>query len=95
MAYFTCDQEGHREHETVAQALEDANERIQLARDNCDPEWPMETEDISVYEAPIGCEYPDEDGVLLFKATEADVRDAEEGDGCEYWCDYKMLPVAP
>ena len=94
MAYFTYDEGGSREHATLQAAIDDATESIKYARQLCDPEWPMNTGDISVYEAPSGSEYPDEEGTLLYRATEVDVRDAEEGDSVEYYCDYKMLPVA-
>ncbi len=77
MAYWTCDECGNREYQALAEALEDANEGIKVAREYCDPEWPMSVEDISVYEAAAGCECPDEEGTLIYKATEVDVRDAE------------------
>lgn len=90
MAYFSVDGEGHREYATLAEAVDDAEESINVARENCDPEWPMDTGDIAVFEAESGCEYPSEDGKLLFQAAEVNVREADEGSGCDYFCDYEL-----
>lgn len=77
-------------HETEAAAAAAAEEAIGIARDWCDPEWPSSVEEIAVYAAPIGCDEPDEDGRLVLIATEEKIRDAEPGEGVDYWCDYKM-----
>lgn len=95
MAYFVDDEEGVREYTFLAEALDDAAECIKEARKNCDPEWPTSVQSIRVFEAPSGCECLDEDGKLLYIATETNVQTADDGDGCEYWCDYEMRAPAP
>jgi len=85
MAFFACDESGCREYGFADDALRDANVCIKYAREFCDPEWPSSVDLICVYEAPAGCEYPVDDGKLLYQATEFNISDSEDGDG--YFCD--------
>lgn len=93
--YYVHDEGPTRHYPTLEEARADAEIQIDVCRENCDPEWPMSTESIGVYECNAETEYPDEDGRLVLIATEVDVRMPDEGDtSVEYWCDYKMLPPA-
>mgnify|MGYP006893239126 CR=1 FL=1 len=93
MTYYVVDEGGERKYSELQDALSDAKTSIECAREYCDPEWPTWVEDIAIYEAADDCECAYEEGVILYRATETDVRDAEEGDGCDYFCDYKMMPT--
>jgi hypothetical protein len=79
-------------HVTISEALASAAKCIDIARDCCDPEWPSWVEEIAIYEAPDDCEWPQEDGALQAVARMINIRDAEDGDGVDFWCDYGMAP---
>ena len=93
MPFFVYDGDRYREYQEFPDALTVADEAINGARECCDPEWPLWVEEISIWQAPAGCEQPHECGYLRFVATEVDARPAEDGDGCDYWCDYVMRPA--
>ncbi len=93
MAYFIYDGGECREYATVEEALDDATQAIGYAREACDPEWPMYTASIAVYEASSGCEEPCEDGVMIFCATEVEIEQPEYVEDGIYYCDYAMRPV--
>lgn len=92
MAYFLTSDAGIHRFRTMTEAKAAAKQCIDMARDACDPEWPGSVEEIAVYEAPDGCEFPDEDGRLVLIATATDHRRAKPGDLVDYWCDYAMAP---
>lgn len=80
---------------TIADAEHAASAAIDNARSCCDPEWPSWVEEIAIYEAPENCEYPAEDGHLLLHTRMTNVRDSEDGDGVDFWCDYEMASPEP
>jgi hypothetical protein len=82
---------------TLEEAKAVAHAAIVIAQDCCDPEWPDWASQIGIYAAPADCELPDEDGTLLWQARETNIRDADEGSGCDYFCDYALVKadIAP
>jgi hypothetical protein len=107
--YFVDPQSGDpfEQYDTLEEAVAAANESIEYTRQNMDGEWPLEVEDLTVYRAPVGCEYPDEDGVAVAKAVMVDV--VTKPDDCEpdgyspslglsfasvdFYCNYRVEPV--
>lgn len=65
-------------------------ECIDAARDFCDPEWPDWVEHIACFDAPTGCAAPDEDGKAVLVTRMIHLRDAEPGEGVDFWCDYEV-----
>lgn len=94
-------------YETLEGAIRAANEAIEYTRQNMDGEWPMEVEDLAVYQAEFGTEYPEEDGELVAKAVMVDVQhkpaDCDEFgysdslglnfSGVDFYCNYRVEPV--
>lgn len=93
MAFYTTDDSGYREFQYIDEALSYADDCIEVARGCCDPEWPLWGEDVAIYEASSGCEYPDEDGKVVYHAVECDIRFADEDSDVDYFCDYMMRQV--
>lgn len=88
--FHTFDGDRWSEHDTLQDATEAARSAIEGLRAVCDPEWSDTVEGVAVYEAPRGCEAPDEDGVQLYRSRMIDSRDGEDGEGVDIWCDYDL-----
>jgi hypothetical protein len=89
--FYAFDGDEWTKHETEDKAVTQSEASIVIARECCDPEWPDWVNHICVYKAPEDCEFPDEDGKLLRYAAECNKRNAEDGCGIDYWCDYQMV----
>ena len=74
---------------TKEEALEAAQEDLDTCRENCDPEWPMSTEDITVYLCPVGYEDTD-DCTVIYYIEKVPLEAPDQDDGIEY-CDYKLV----
>lgn len=95
MTFHLFDGDGWTKHATYEEAAEAAEESIGIAQRLCSPEWPDWVEEIAIYEAPDDCEEPGEDGAQVAYSKMCNEREAEEGDGCDFWCDYVISQVAP
>jgi hypothetical protein len=95
LVFYAFDGDNWSKHATLADASASAEESINIARDYCDPKWPDSVERVAVFEAPDGCEEPDEDGTLILQSRMVKICDAEPGDGVDFWCDYALAPVTP
>jgi len=93
MTFHVYNGDNWTKHTTLAEAQKEATVAIVDAQCCCDPEWPDWVNHIAVYEAPDDCECPDEDGMLLFQSSECNVREADDGCGCDYFCDYQLEKV--
>jgi hypothetical protein len=102
MKYYAVDMENWEwtECETEQEALEVAKETVDYCRECCDPEWPMGVEDIYVLYGIRDEEIDDgfEGCKVLYRSQEVDIvsltPEEAEQNGCEYYCDYAMRPVA-
>lgn len=94
MAYHLYDGDRWTEFASYDAAEDAASDAVDAYRDCCDPEWSHGVEEIAIYDAPAGCEDPDEDGVLVAHSKMVNEQDAEEGDGVDFWCDYVIAQVA-
>lgn len=88
MAIYIDDGGQVRPKDSLSAAIIEMRELVEKAQAECDPEWPTWIEDLAIYEAPLDCEDPIEDGKLLYVAKEANHRPADEGSRCDYFCDY-------
>ena len=92
--FYVIDGGPKRSYPTLEEARVDAQVQIDYCRDNCDPEWPSEVEEIAVYECSKETDEPEEDGICVLQATMTVCEDAEEDDGVEFYCDYELMPPA-
>lgn len=92
--FYVSDEGPRRYYPTLEQAKEDADEQINIFRDNCDPEWDLGVEEIEIYECAAETDEPEEDGRCVLTATMINEREPGEDDagGVDFYCDYAMLP---
>lgn len=86
--YVVCDDD-ENEYTTEEEAFEAAQISLDVCRENCDPEWPLSTEEIAVYLCPVGYEDMD-DCKIIYHVEKVPLEASERDDGIEY-CDYKLV----
>lgn len=96
MVFHEYDGDGWHKHDTLEAAMSGCEKSLEAAREVAayDGEWPDWVEEIAVYEAPENCEEPDEDGKLIVKTFMIDIREAEPGERCDFYCEYRIGKLA-
>ncbi|MTH94919.1 hypothetical protein [Roseibium sp. RKSG952] len=97
MTFHEYDGEGWHKHETLETALTGCKKSLEAAKKcaqlDYNKEWPDWVEQISVYEAPNDCEYPDEDGKQVARMHMINKQEAEPGTSCDFYCEFELVTI--